>query len=375
MIIFKMKIDKSKRIFLHRQFADIIKKEIKQRKYKPGEYIPSERELCEKYKLSRTTVRRAISQLIDEELLFSIPGTGTFVSEFATLKDESGFKAKKSRKLGCFVKSPHSPLDSPYYSKIFRSMQEDIIRYRYSLLFHYFMAENLRELMQVIRQNELAGVILMGNISKDIILEFHKKRIPLILVDNYTDVLDITSIVPDNRKGAYEAVKYLTKLGHRRIVFLSAPLDDPVVKERFEGYKMALSEGGIAFKEEFIIPAHYYIEAGYLAMLKVLKMRPLPTAAFAINDAAAIGAMKAIREKSDLKIPKDISIVGFDDIDWASHTQPPLTTVRIHKEKTGAVSAKNIIESLQNRDYVTSKIVTPAPVIVRESCSSPPRNK
>lgn len=366
-----MNIDKTKRIFLHRQFADILKKEIKEGKYKPGEYIPSERELCEKYKLSRTTVRRAISQLIDEELLFSIPGTGTFVSEFASIKLKPESKKKKSRNIGCFVKSPHSPLDSPYYGKIFRSMQEEIIGRRYALLFHYFMAEKVHELLRMVKEKELGGVILIGNISKSAILEFHKKKVLFILVDNYPHNLDVTTIIPDNRKGTYDAVKYLIKLGHRRIAFLTAPLDEPVSKERFEGYKMALSEAGIAFQDELVVPAHYYIEAGYLAMLKVLKIKPLPTAIFAINDACAIGAMKAIREKSNLKIPKDISIVGFDDIDWALHTNPPLTTVRIEKERTGALAAKNIIELVENEHYLPTRIVTPTPLIVRQSCSSP----
>lgn len=366
-----MEIDKNKRIPLHRQFYEILKKNIEEGKYKTGEYIPSERELCEKYNLSRTTVRRAISQLIDEELLFSIPGTGTFVSEFVPLGKRPSLKMGESKNIGCFLKAAHSPLDSPYYSKIFRNMQEEFNRQRYSLFFYSFISEKGRELFQLIREKKLAGAVLIGNIPRSIILEVYKKRIPLILVDNYIDDLDVTTIVPDNRKGAYEAVKYLIKLGHRRIAFLSAPLDDSVARERFEGYKMALSEAGIVFQDELLVQGHYHVETGYLAMLKVLKMKQLPSAIFAINDACAIGAMKAIKEKSKFKIPRDISIVGFDDIDWASHTNPPLTTVRIDKERTGTLAAKNIIELIENERYLPVKVVTSTPLILRQSCSSP----
>jgi len=110
-------------------------------------------------------------------------------------------------------------------------------------------------------------------------------------------------------------------------------------------------------------------------MGSVLKIRKIPTAVLAINDEAAIGAMKAIRETSKLGVPGDISVVGFDDIDWAAHVNPPLTTVRIQKEKTGALAVKFLIGQIENRDFIGVKVVTPVELIIRSSSSKPPRTQ
>jgi len=367
------KIDRDKRAFLHKQFSDVLKKEIREGKYKPGEYIPSERELVERYSLSRTTVRRAISQLVGEGWLYSVPGTGTFVSE-VILKEKKQIKPR-SKNIACILKVARSPLDSPYYSKIFRSMQEEVARRDYHLSFYSFVEESNLDLIKIIRERNLDGVIFIGGMEEKIILSVYKNKIPLVVVDNYLKKKDITTIVPDNRKGAFEATEYLIKLGHKKIYFLGANLADAAVTERFNGYKQALEQAHIVYRKEFFIKSHFQVSDGYRSMGSVLKIRKIPTAVLAINDEAAIGAMKAIRETSKLGVPGDISVVGFDDIDWAAHANPPLTTVRIQKEKTGALAVKFLIGQIENRDFIGVKVVTPVELIIRSSSSKPPRTQ
>ncbi len=367
------KIDRDKRVFLHKQFLDVLKEEIKEGKYKPGEYIPSERELVERYGLSRTTVRRAISRLVGEGWLYSVPGTGTFVSEVIS-KEKEQLKPK-SKDIACILKVAHSPLDSPYYSKIFRSMQEEVARRDYHLSFYSFIEESNLDLIKIIRERNLDGVIFIGGMKEKIILNVCKNKIPLVVVDNYLKKKDITTIVPDNKKGAFEATKYLIRLGHKKIYFLGASLDDIAVAERFNGYKDALEQAHIFYKKEFFIKSHFQVSDGYRSMRSVLKTGKIPTAVLAINDEAAIGAMKAIMEKGNLGVPKNISVVGFDDIDWAAHANPPLTTVRVQKEKTGVLAVKLLIEQIENQDFIGVKIVTPVELIIRSSSSMPSKTQ
>ena len=362
------KIDKDRRVFLHKQFYALLRKEIESGKYKPGEYIPSERELVERYSLSRTTVRQGIAQLISEGWLYSVPGTGTFVSEVISAKEKKA--RSKSRNIALVLKVSYSPLDSPYYSKIFRSMQEEVARRGYHFSFYSFAEESKLDLAGIIRERDLSGIIFIGRMKEKIVLDTHKNKVPLVVVDNYIDKKGITTIIPDNQKGAFEVTKYLISLGHKRIYFFGVRPDDIVAAERLNGYKEALDQAGISGKQ-FSVKEYFSISSGYSVMGEILRSGASPTAIVAINDEVAIGAMKAINEKGDLNIPGDISVTGFDDIDWAAHTNPPLTTVRIQKEEMGILAVKSLIEQIENENFTAVKIVTPVELIIRSSCSAP----
>ena len=360
-------VSKNKYQALHRQFLDIIKKEIKKGRYKPSELIPSERKLEEQYKISRSTIRRAVSQLVSERWLYSVPGKGTFVSADVLRQARNG--KPRSRNISCVLKAGASPLDSPYYSKIFKSMQDEIAHLGYYLSFYYFAEDSKANLINVAREKDLDGLIMIGAIRKDIILDVYKNKIPFVLLDNYLDKKDITAIMPDNRQGAFEAADYLISLGHREIYFFGADISDPAALERFHGYRDALDKAGIPYKNEYFVKSNYQIADGYRSMEAVLKSGKLPTAILAINDEAAIGAMEAIKEKSKLSVPRDISIVGFDDIDWAVHAEPPLTTVRIPKEEIGSLAVSFLVKQVEDGKISGAKIIVPTELIIRSSCS------
>lgn len=362
-------ISKNKYQALHKQFLDIIKKEIKDGRYKPSELIPSERRLVEQYNISRSTIRRAVSQLVSKGWLYSVPGTGTFVSAEALRREKRD--RPRSRNISCVLKAGGSPLDSPYYSKVFKSMQDEVARLGYYLSFYYFGVESKADLINVVRDKQLDGLIIIGVMRKEIILDVYKNKIPFVLLDNYFDKRGITSIMPDNRKGMFEATEYLINLGHRKIYFLGADISDPVVAERFNGYKDALDKAGIPYKDEYFVKSNYQVADGYRSMENILKSGKLPTAILAINDEAAVGAMKAIKEKSKLKIPADISIIGFDDIDWATHAEPPLTTVRLPKEEIGSLAVSFLIKQIEDEKFSGVKIIIPTELVIRSSCSKP----
>ncbi len=359
------KIDKSRKHFLHQQFLDIIKQEIKKGLYKPLELIPSERNLVGKYDISRSTVRRAISQLISEGWLYSVPGTGTFVS-----KDLPMEKRQRSKSVACILKVAQSPLDSPYYSKIFKSMQEEAARIGYHLSFYSFVHDSEADILKEIRKRNLDGVVIIGFMGRKVISDVYNSKIPFILIDNRLNKEGVTSIVPGNRNGAFEATRYLVGLGHKTIFFMGGTKKDHAVMERFSGYLAALKEAGLDYRDEYYIKSHYRVGDGFNSMSKVLQSKNVPSAILCVNDESAIGALKAIQE-AELKVPDDISIVGFDDIDWAAHTNPPLTTVKVQKEKMGRMAIDFLIRQIENKEFLGAEVVVPTELIIRSSCAKP----
>ncbi|MDD5423960.1 MAG: GntR family transcriptional regulator [Candidatus Omnitrophica bacterium] len=375
------KVDKSSGKFFYQQFADILRKQVQGGQYKPGEPIPSERILSKEHGINRITLRRGIAQLIREGFLYSVPGTGTFVSDEEGLQKahtlSSGKRLSRRKNIACILRrlnpTSQSPILSPYYVGIFSTMQKEALKMGCVLSFNFVTSiKDERDIARWAMENNVDGIIVIGGLDKTTVMSLYDKKFPLVLVDNEMSKPAIDSVIPDNRLGGYLAVKHLTDLGHKRIAMIRAPLQEqPASIGRLEGYKEALQEAGIKYDDSLVIEGYYQVEEGYKAMEKILKKSPLPTAVFAINDEAAMGAMKAVREKASLVIPKDISIVGFDNIEWAALSTPPLTTVNVPKEEMGSIALKKLVDRIEGRIGIATKEVVPVDLIVRQSTARP----
>ena len=375
------KVDKSSGRFFYQQFADILRKQVQGGQYKPGEPIPSERILSKEHGINRITLRRGIAQLIREGFLYSVPGTGTFVSDEEGLQKahtlSSGKRLSRRKNIACILRrlnpTSQSPILSPYYVGIFSTMQKEALKMGCVLSFNFVTSiKDERDIARWAMENNVDGIIVIGGLDKTTVMSLYDKKFPLVLVDNEMSKPAIDSVIPDNRLGGYLAVKHLTDLGHKRIAMIRAPLQEqPASIGRLEGYKEALQEAGIKYDDSLVIEGYYQVEEGYKAMEKILKKSPLPTAVFAINDEAAMGAMKAVREKASLAIPKDISIVGFDNIEWAALSTPPLTTVNVPKEEMGSIALKKLVDRIEGRIGIATKEVVPVDLIVRQSTARP----
>jgi LacI family transcriptional regulator len=189
----------------------------------------------------------------------------------------------------------------------------------------------------------------------------------LVLVDNHLEKVD--SVFTDNVGGAREAVTHLIRLGHERIGFVCEWFGDLSFAERFEGYKLALREHGLPYDEKLTaegLPREK--GSGYVAMRKLLE-KSIPSAVFAANDTTAAEALRAIKERG-LRVPEDMAIVGFDDGFIALHTEPPLTTMRVFREKMGAMAAKRLLELIEDADQPPIQIKLSTQLIVRGSCGA-----
>ena len=199
------------------------------------------------------------------------------------------------------------------------------------------------------------------------IIELERIKFPYVIVGGDIPGIDVNCVKVNNFDGALKAVEYLISLGHRKVGFITGPPDQEHSIDRIKGYKEALRRNGIEYNRGFVFYGDFHKKSGREGMEYLLSLSSPPSAVFVANDNMALAAMRVIKEKG-LKIPKDISIVGFDDIDAASEVEPPLTTVRQPLYKMGEKAARLIFDLLNNKKNEPQKIVLNTELIIRESC-------
>lgn len=180
-----------------------------------------------------------------------------------------------------------------------------------------------------------------------------RKKIPVVITDKELREIKLPCVLQDFVKPAREVMKYLIQTGHTRIAFIHGLSYDLPNTERKKVYKEALEKAGIPYDEGLVEEAAYSVESGYHAMLNILeRAEEAPTAVFAGNDHMAIGAIKALKEKG-FKLPKDVAVVGYDDIDFAKYITPSLTTIRVNQYTMGKLAATMVIDLIEGhlKDY------------------------
>jgi LacI family transcriptional regulator len=191
---------------------------------------------------------------------------------------------------------------------------------------------------------------------------------PVLLLNAAVRKRGYGSIRVDNYGGAFEIVRHLTRLGHRRIAFVTGPAGNHDAFERLRGYRDAL--GRHAGTRALEIPGDFREEAGYRAAPRILRARPAPTAVFAANDAMAIGLLCAFRE-SGVQVPEEMALAGFDDIPIARFITPPLTTARVPIAELGSRATARLLHALEGNDGQTGRQeILPTTLVVRASCGA-----
>jgi DNA-binding LacI/PurR family transcriptional regulator len=212
------------------------------------------------------------------------------------------------------------------------------------------------------------GLIIVGsNIQeKNFSMSLFEQDIPFVLVErNFSDPR-VNCIWVDNIAGAYLATKYLIKKGHRKIGHMAGNLYFQVALDRLEGYKKALVEAGIEYSEELVVSGNFVWQSGYESMKDLLKHHPQCTAVFVASDTMAYGALQAITE-AGLNVPDDVGIIGFDDLEFSSLTNPPLTTIRQPRYQMGQKAMGVLTDILRDEAENGIKIPLAPELIVRRS--------
>ncbi len=192
------------------------------------------------------------------------------------------------------------------------------------------------------------------------------RNFPFVLIDHQGTGNPCPSVGATNWQGAYNATEYLIKLGHTRIGFITGSMDLGAASDRLNGYEAALKVHHITIDHQLIYEGNFFQPDGYAGARALLGINAPPTAIFASNDVMAMGAMDAVRSLG-LRIPEDISIIGFDDIPQAASVRPALTTVRQPLEQMGSLATQMLIDKLKHPDKEIGRIELPTELIVRDS--------
>ena len=221
-----------------------------------------------------------------------------------------------------------------------------------------------------INNKRFDGIILMSQSDDDNAFIYHviQQEIPLVILDRDIDIEsdNVVNILSNDKEAVSNATEYLIKNGHRDIAILTGRKEFKSTERRKEGFLDALIKCKVQINEEYILSGNYSLEGGYKAMAKLITLEKSPTAVFCSNDDMAIGAIKAIND-ADLNIPKDISIIGFDDIKFSAYTNPALTTIKRRIEKISEIGGKKIIDMIDGKDIKEKKVFVETNFIIRNS--------
>ncbi|HEU4323544.1 MAG TPA: LacI family DNA-binding transcriptional regulator [Roseiflexaceae bacterium] len=256
-----------------------------------------------------------------------------------------------------FMFHPHdgqySPAANPFWSHILAGVEgaarERGMHVSYRCLVDAWQPSD--PLFDTLRASDSAGVLLVGPAPLELVKTFQQTLAPLVLVDHHVPRQEVDSVLGDNVNGAREAVEQLIAAGHRRIALIGGPtLYQPgprntiyTIEQRALGYRAALLGAGLAVDPDLYEAGTLEIEGGYAATTRLLDRGAPFTALFCANDHTAVGAIKALAERG-LRVPADISVVGFDDIELAEHLTPALSTVRVDKETMGRVAVQCLLD-------------------------------
>ncbi|MBU0502881.1 MAG: LacI family DNA-binding transcriptional regulator [Candidatus Omnitrophota bacterium] len=220
-------------------------------------------------------------------------------------------------------------------------------------------------------QKGVGGIIFADIISnRHQVEEAFSNSIPLVVINNYVRDLEVTCLALDNQSGAAKAVEYLIDLGHKKIAHISGDMITQAALQRLEGYKQALKKNKIPVRDEYIIETDYSRGQARQAAEKLIKMPDRPTAIFVASDSMALEVMTVAME-SGLKIPADLSVVGFDDNPSGLYGPVSLTTVRQPLVKMAQDAVKELMILMDpKQEHKVKKILMPTELVIRESCSA-----
>jgi LacI family transcriptional regulator, galactose operon repressor len=280
-----------------------------------------------------------------------------------------GLRLKKTHTIGLIVPD----ISNPFFAHVTRIIQTNAYRMGYSLIVCNTDEDLDTEIEQIelMKSKGVDGLIIMPvGINYGHIEELLIKNIPVVLLDRCFDEIKTNSVVVDNYSGAYKATEYLVKSGHERIAIIQGLPKTYTNNARVKGYMDVLDKYKIPIDHSLIVGKDFRKENGYIETKFLLNLENPPTAIFTTSDLITLGAFQAISEEN-YKIPDDVSLVAFDDVDFAPYLICPLTAVRQPKELMGEIAVKLLIEDIKLKGKSEKKrIVLTTDLVVRKSARS-----
>lgn len=322
--------------------------------------------------VSTATVSRALADpekvqsKTREKVLDAVQKTGYVTNSLAR-----SFRTKRTRSVVVLVPD----ITNSFFANIIQGIEEVARSNNYRILLGDMQNDPVNALAygELCAQRQADGLI---SLCRTIPFGYAKSRKtvdpkwpPFVMACEYDDVIPVPGVGINNEAAALDGVRYLAKQGHRKIAFINGPEDSPLCRDRLKGYKKGMAELGQRGTADLIFHGDFTLDSGAQVARQICSEKKLPTALFAANDAMAIGALQVIKRKG-VSVPKDISIVGFDDIKFAAYCDPPLTTIRQPRREIGALSMQMMLDQLEGDVVVGKRMQLPYELIVRESVAT-----
>lgn len=352
---------------LHVQLAAILRARIRDGVWKEGEPLPTEKTLCAEFDVARGTLRQALQKLEAEGYLRREQGRGTFV-QVAGLRQPA--RDAPSARLAFIV--PYVRDSS--VSNILMGFQEAAEQGQFVVVFSHVNNDARQQdaLIERLAGEGISGIALypVDSESPAPLAGLIRSGYPIVLIDRYLKDVPSDYVGADHFGGALSAVHYLAEQGHRRIGFVTWRSPATSMEHRHLGYLQALRERGLPVDSALMCTVEGYPTVDLTPLKTYLSEPERPTAVFAANDQIAIALYRAAQAVG-LRVPHDLSITGFDDLDIVDRLDPPLTTIAQPFQDIGRAAAKLLARRIRGERGYVQHLTIPPQLIVRESVAPP----
>ncbi|QJR82287.1 LacI family transcriptional regulator [Alteromonas pelagimontana] len=320
------------------------------------------RDVSKESGLSIATVSRAISnpELVSKE---SLKRVNQAIDKLQYRPNLTSQKFRLQRTNTIVVLVPN--IANLFFASLISGIEDTAAKYGYNVLLGDTrdITSREKEFINLVETRQADGIIQLRPHHKESLLpNCNVKAVNAAGCAN-TPYL---SVRIDNTEAAYKVVKYLLDQGHRKIGVISGLKDNPHTRDRMLGYRQALQQANIAFNDDYVIEGDFTLWSGLNAVQHFAQLKDKPTALFCMNDEMAIGAIKGLKEKG-LRVPQDISVTGFDDLEVSNYSDPPLTTVRQPGVKIGEKAAELLFQMIEGTEPKLIEYILPFELIIRES--------
>lgn len=284
-----------------------------------------------------------------------------------------GLRRDKTNVIGMVIPD----ITNPFFPGVVRGAEDVAFSNGYRLVLCNTDNDHSKEMahLKELRTYLPAGLIIIPSNFSDLTAQaelYRRAGTAVVCVDRLPRNWEGDSVIANNEEGALRATRHLVQMGHKRLAMIVGPLHLTNACARLNGFKRAVQEARIHVPSEYIQETTFDRHGGYSKTHLLLRFVPPPTAIFAGNDMIALGALRAIRE-AGLRCPEDVSVMGFDDLDVAEVTYPPLSSVSQSGYQLGATAAHTLIARLQGDRSGAKHIVIPTNLVLRSSVMGPPR--
>lgn len=332
--------------------------------------IPTMREVAEHAGVSVTTIShiindtRPVSDELRQRVLAAMQELGYQPNRLAR-----SLRRGETHTIGMII--PDSV--NPFFAEVARGIEDKGFEEQYSVIICNSDGDLKKELLytNLLTEKQVDGIIFVAaGVSTEHITVLRERKIPVVVVDRQIPGVSVDSVLTDNTLGGWQATHHLIQLGHKRIGCIRGPSALTPSADRLVGYRKALEEEGYDFDEALIVKGDFQYQSGHQMARRLLELKDTPTAIFACNDLMAMGAICAATEM-DLRIPEDLSVVGFDDVSLASFTNPTLTTIAQPKYEMGVMAVEMLIKRIRAIDMPIQEVILDTKLVLRKSTAAP----